>query len=157
MNIDPTTIIIPVVSILGSVLLSALGSFLYVRQARIDLVNEYEKRFNEKKWKTYLDFTTNVLKQLRLAATQDYDSESAADIELNSLTAELLLVGSDAVVIAYRQWRKFEQVNGQRDTETLNLLFRVVIEMRRDLGNSKTQVNLDHLLGMLVPNYQRSL
>ena len=157
MNIDPTTIIVPIVSILGSVLLSAIGSFLYVRQAKIDLVNEYEKRFNEKKWKTYLEFATNVVKQVNAASTPEHNLVSAADMELDSLTAELLLVGSDAVVISYRQWRQFEQVNGKRDTETLYALFDVVIEMRKDLGNSATKVNLEHLLGMLVPNYQRSL
>jgi len=32
-----------------------------------------------------------------------------------------------------------------------------VVEMRRDLGNPHPKVDLDVLLGMIVPNYQRAL
>jgi hypothetical protein len=164
MNSDPTTtinmttIIVSIMTIIGSVLLSVVGSFLYIRQAKIDLVNEYEKRFNEKKWKTYLDFTTVIVKFFKIAKTRDNVSlRERYELELDHLVADLLLVGSDSVIIAYRDWRTILYMEGYFEATSLRLLFDVVIEMRKDLGNNKTQVDFDQMLGMLVPHYQRGI
>ncbi|HEY5533834.1 MAG TPA: hypothetical protein VIL99_02680 [Ignavibacteria bacterium] len=157
MNINITTLVIPLLSIFGSVILSVLGSFLYLRQAKIDLKKEYEKRFNEKRWNTYNIFTENVIKVIKLLSEEHDNSINDLNLGFQKFVAEFLLVGSDAVVTSYKEWRVLSHVNGPRERETMEALFNVVIEMRKDLGNQYTKVKLQDLLGMIVPNYRRSL
>jgi hypothetical protein len=80
-------------SFLVALLTSVVASWAYWRQAKADLDKLYKSRFNEQKWKAYLDFI-----EMRSRVTSVMKPESA------EVKAALLLVASDEVIRAYNEY-----------------------------------------------------
>lgn len=116
------------------------------RKARIDLENEFQRRFNDKKWEVYTEF----MKFLQHYTDRDQsDSDNNSDNELVLLASQILLAGSDKTVKAFRLWRESAKVHGDGDETTKGKLFQLILEMRRDLGNRQTRLESDILWNVL--------
>ena len=141
-----------------SIFTAAFAYWGFWRQAKAELEKEYQKRFNEKKWNTYTEFTISLRKMLEKAQARESESLSfSIDESLMNLATELLLVGSDDVVKAFRNWRTLSTINGPTDVSTLNTLFSLINEMRKDPGIKTSDLFIEDMLGSLIPNYRRSL
>ncbi|MEP0803979.1 MAG: hypothetical protein HRF47_00700 [Chloroflexota bacterium] len=116
------------------------------RKARTDLENEFQRRFNDKKWEVYTKFM-KFLHRYTDKKRDDLDNNS--DSELILLASQILLAGSDKTVEAFRLWRESAKVHGDDDEITKEKLFKLIREMRRDLGNRQTRLESDILWNML--------
>jgi hypothetical protein len=104
-------------------------------------------RFNTKKWEVYTEF---IKLAPQTTGSELPDVQPSAELmAVNSLASQVVLAGSDKVVTAYRVWRETARVYGQGNQLTRVKLFNLVVEMRRDLGNKYTRLDMDDLLGSL--------
>ena len=105
-------------------LTSVFASWVYWRQAKADLDKLYKSRFNEQKWKAYLDFI-----EMQSRMTNVMKPESA------EVKAALLLVASDEVIRAYNE---YVSLSFQEDKleERHKKVAQMIAAMRKDLGYS---------------------
>jgi len=137
-----------VTAVLTALVTASITFIGYWRKARADLESEYSKRFNNKKWEIYTEFTRFLHKNI--GEEQDsYENSSLSDSDLINLVSQIMLVGSDKVISAYRNWRVSANVKGIGDVATKQKLFLLIVEMRRDLGNKSTKLDFDDLLESL--------
>lgn len=128
-------------SFLVAVLTSVLASWIYWRQAKADLDKLYESRFNEQKWKAYLDFI-----RMQSRVTNVMEPESA------ELKAALLLVASDEVVRAYNEYVSLSfQENGLEERH--EKVAQMIAAMRKDLGYS-SRISSKDLWAMFESIYE---
>ena len=125
----------------------------FCRQAKADLDKEYRSRFNTKKWEVYTEFTKLLYslltdKSVNLTEWEDQPSEI-------SIASQLVLIGSDEVVRAFRDWRETSIVYGKSNKETKEKLFILVAKMRNDLGIKYSKLEIDDLLGALEPGFTK--
>ena len=111
-------------SFLVALLTSVLASWAYWRQAKADLDKLYKSRFNEQKWKAYLDFI-----EMESRMTNVMKPESA------EVKAALLLVASYEVIRAYNE---YVSLSFQEDKleERHKKVAQMIAAMRKDLGYS---------------------
>jgi hypothetical protein len=138
------------VTILTGVLVALATAFFtsrfYVHQATTDLRHEYQRRFNEKKWNVYTGFASTVRDVLVSTKAGRLDRDQPKQIaRLYDFISELWLVGSDNVVRAVLIWR---QTSDPKDV--LVKLADILIEMRKDLGDTGTKIEPRDLLGTFV-------
>jgi hypothetical protein len=111
-------------SFLVALFTSLLASWVYWRQAKADLDKLYKSRFNEQKWKAYLDFI-----KMQSRAPNVMKPESA------EIKAALLLVASDEVI---RTYNEYVSLSFQEDKfeERHEKVAQMIAAMRKDLGYS---------------------
>jgi hypothetical protein len=136
-------VIIDLLTTAATALITAYITFwVNWKKARADLENEFQRRFNDKKWEVYTEFT----KFLRHYSNRNFgDSGNDSDDELGLLASQILLAGSDKVVRAFQLWRESARVHGNSDETAREKLFHLVLEMRKDLGNRQTRLESDVL------------
>ena len=158
---DYTTIIVSAITSIVVALLTALVTYKGIwTKSKADLENEYRKRFNEKRWAIYVKFTDWV----RLAVETYIDPNVTPQRLLRNLekdlviiASELVISSSDNVIKRFKHWRVLLNINGLWDQTTTHGMIELILEMRKDLGESTTSIGVDDILGSLVPNYQRIL
>jgi hypothetical protein len=143
-----------ILTIVGGLLVALATAFFtsrfYVHQATTDLRNEYQRRFNEKKWNAYTAFAStvkDVLVSTKAGRGQRDQSKQAG--QLMDFMSELWLVGSDDVIYAVLAWR---QSTDRDPTGKLSLekLAEMLIAMRKDLGDTSTKIVPRDLLGTFI-------
>lgn len=154
MNITETTIISIVTA--AATAITALGTAFvafwgYWRKARAELESELQRRFNEKKWEVYTEFT-KFLHRYMADSPNHFDGSMPATTadDLIPLSSQITLIGSDKVVEAHSLWRQAAKDLGPGEEATRQLLYKLVVEMRRDLGNQHTKLEYEELLKSLA-------
>ncbi len=140
-------IIVPVIVTIVSASLTFLG---FWRKAKAELEQEYLKRFNDKKWEIYTHFT-KMLQHLIVKDTQT----GSRDIETD-LVSQFVMIGSDDVLLAMREWRLAGSTFGNSADETRERLYILLIQMRNDLGIKHSKIGVDEILDVLVPGTQNN-
>ncbi len=121
---------------------------------------EYQKRFNERKWKAYMGFADTVRGVLEHMQAETLDEEMPSLTKrLFDFMGQLWIVGSDEVVDAVVRWRKVGQEHeaGSADPAVLVTLSDILIAMRRDLGNEETSLTARDLLSTFISDIDRAL
>ena len=78
------------------------------------------------------------------------DAQDSTDLTyVNSLASQIVIAGSDKVVTAFRIWRETARAYGLGNELTRVKFFSLIAEMRRDLGNKYTRLDMGDLLGAL--------
>ena len=117
------------------------------RRKKADLEREFQKRFNEKKWEVYTEFA----KLLQAPSLSTFEMDHRQEAE-TAIASQIVLIGSDEVVRAFRDWRESAAVHGKAQRVTSEKLFVLVANMRRDLGIKYSNLEVDDLLGVLNPS-----
>ena len=136
--------------VVAFVIALATGAFTFMgfwRQAKADLEQEYLKRFNDKKWGVYTEFA----KLLQAPSLNTFETDYRQEAE-TAIASQIVLIGSDEVVRAFRDWRESVAVHGKAQRVTNEKLFALVANMRRDLGIKYSNLEVDDLLGVLNPS-----
>jgi hypothetical protein len=141
--------------VLTAVITAGLTFLGFWRKAKADLEQEYLKRFNDKKWDVYTEFTKSLQEFLADKET-DFSDPVHRSSEETALASQLVLIGSDEVVKAFRAWRETSMVYGRSQKEAKDKLFMLVATMRNDLGIKYSKLEVDDLLGALEPGFVRS-
>jgi hypothetical protein len=139
-----------VVAIVAAIATGIVTSWLYWRQAKADLEKEYLKKFNEKKWVVYTEFTS-LLQDLLSDKETDFPELERHVSNETALASQIVLIGSDEVVKAFHAWRETSRVYGKTQKETREKLFILVATMRNDLGIKYSKLEINDLLGALEP------
>lgn len=134
-----------VIAIITAIATSVFASWEFWRRKKAELEQEYLKKFNEKKWEVYTDFT-KLLQDL-LADKLEMEQQPAEIL----LASQLVLIGSDDVVRAFRVWKETSMVYGKSQVETKEKLFMLVATMRNDLGIKYSKLEVEDLLAALEP------
>ena len=145
------------INIAGTLLVAAATSGLtflgFWRKAKADLEQEYLKKFNSKKWEVYTEFT-KLLQTFLADNSNDLSGWEQIPAEV-PLASQLVLIGSDEVVRAFRDWRETSMVYGKAQKETKEKLFMLVAKMRNDLGIKYSKLEIEDLLGALEPGFTK--
>ncbi len=170
-----------IIGAVSSLLVALVTYFLGVRQLRLqlqqqlrneielissrvraDLEREYQFRFNERKWSLYTEFSELIIGMLefsKLPQKNQHTVQKDAIKKLRGFVARLWIVGDDRVVSAYNSWRRTtspEADSGTDHLQSLDQLMQILIEMRKDLGNSTTEVTPRELLATIVNDIDKT-
>jgi hypothetical protein len=143
-----------IVAIVAALATSVFASWEFWRRKKAELEQEYLKKFNEKKWGVYTDFT-KLLQDFLADKSDNFHGWEQQPSEI-SLASQLVLIGSDEVVKSFRAWREASMVYGKSQKETKEKLFMLVATMRNDLGIKYSKLEVDDLLGALEPQVGKS-
>ena len=143
------------VSILGAFATSYFAFRFYAPRVKADLQKEFESRFNERKWETYIDFVDIMYEALESVKAGRIDRDMKKIVrKLNAFVTRLLIVGSDEVVEALSEWMRYSRGAGEEELsstpEGLVKLMAIVIKMRKDLGYESSKVRPKDLLATFV-------
>lgn len=142
------------ITILTAFATGIITSWVYWRNKKAELEQEYLKRFNEEKWEVYTEFT-KLLYNLLLDETVDFPGWGQLPAEV-VIASQLILIGSDDVVRAFRDWRETSMVYGKSQVETKQKLFLLIAIMRNDLGVKYSKLEVEDLLGALEPKFSKT-
>ena len=137
-------------SVLSAFATGAITFWGFWRKEKAELEKEYSSRFNSKKWEVYTEFT-KLVHEIMGDGPASLTHITGRPTE-GSLASQIVLIGSDKVVNAFRVWRETNLAYGQAHVITTEKLFELIAEMRRDLGNKYTRLSMDDLLGSLEPS-----
>lgn len=155
----PTVILIPLLllsSVVVPILVSYISNRTLLKKATQEVFSTFEKKFNENRWALYLEFVLLIEEMVSFSGTEKFTCEKY-EPRLSNIGAKMMLVSSDNVVKLYGDWRSINLVNGFFDFSSMSLLFELINQLRIDLGNTASQLDLDRLLRVIVPNYSRAL
>lgn len=125
-----------------AIILTGIG-WLYRHEKEKRL--QIEKQLSENKYNVYIKLLTvffDILKQVKKG--QKTNADGLVDKMLN-IKKELIIYGNDNVLRSFFHWEKSAETK-----ENLNALANLVIEVRKDMGNSKTQITASDFLKSLV-------
>lgn len=142
------SIVVPIVTAFATAVLAYFG---FWRKAKAELEQEYLKIFNNKKWEVYTEFT-KLLHNFSTGQLDDLPGQEQLSAEI-TIASQLVLIGSDEVVRAFRDWRKTSMIYGKSQKETKERLFTLVVKMRNDLGIKYSKLEIEDLLGALEPGF----
>ena len=144
-------IVVAFLTAVGTAVVTASVTFVgYWRKARADLESEFSRRFNNRKWEVYTEFTKLLYQNLAgIQRNFDVPFPNFNESDLISIASQIMLSGSDNVIHAFRLWRESVHVNGPGDDLSKQRLTSLVVEMRRDLGNKFTKLEMEDLSGVL--------
>jgi hypothetical protein len=156
----PESLIAIITAVVTAAATTLLAYTLIWPRAKADLEREYLSRYNEKKWSIYIEFVDYVKHLVEAGMSRDRTWMSGRPVlpeKLSGISANLLLIGSDSIVGLFRNWREVTAASGQLSKESLESISEIVLEMRKDLGNTSSELGLDEILGSVAPGFQRSI
>jgi hypothetical protein len=149
----------PWLTLLTGVVLALATAFFtsrfYVHQAKADLQKDLERRFNERRWEIYTAFSGILIDMIQASTDNRLNKDLPRLIrELQAFIGRLWLVGSDDVVEAVLDWRR-STADAASDTpmgstRSMMKLLKILVAMRRDLGDARTQLTARDILSWEV-------
>lgn len=127
------------------ILLLILGGIGWLYRHEKERRLQIEKQLSDRKYEVYIKLLTvffDILKQVKKG--QPTNALKLIDKMLD-IKKELIIFGNDNVLFAFFKWEKDSQTRGN-----LKALAELIIEVRRDMGNPKTEVTTQHFLKSLV-------
>lgn len=143
-----------VIAIVTAFATGCLTSWGFWRKAKAELEQEYLKRFNDKKWEVYTEFT-KLLHSLLTGKSTELTGLEQQLAEI-ALASQLVLIGSDEVVRAFHDWRETSIAYGKSHSASKEKIFYLVAKMRKDLGIKYSKLTVEDLLGALEPGFIKS-
>lgn len=148
---------ITIITQVGSIIIaSLLTHYLTLRKVRVELLQEYNKKFNQKRWEVYIEF----IEYVSFLIHNDTDHQNYDDIfkqqKLSGIEQKILLIGSNELIKALGEWKVVSRVNGGRSIEAVDSMTKVINLMRNDLGEPN-ELFKEQILNIIHPGYQRSM
>lgn len=148
--------------VLGPALLVVLGGIItWVIRSRIEESRAIQQELNEERRKTYSEILlpfisvfTSVVRKEGATKAVDQMMKNLSQIHKNRL--DLVLFGSDAVVRAHNDFWEYAyriEADGeidQRGREYMRLFGRILLEIRKDVGNRDTKLDEVDMLRWLI-------
>lgn len=111
-----------------------------------------ERQLSEKKYRAYIalvDIFFDVMKDMKESSTIDQKVVVRRMMDANK---ELMLFGSDEVVSTYQRWL----TSARNEKPVFAQFAQLIIAMRRDMGNHKTNMTPDDVLRSLITDYDKA-
>jgi hypothetical protein len=141
--------IISVLAALSPILLVIIGGIGWLYRHEKERREAVERQLSEHKYKTYitlLDLFFDVMKATKTGKTID---QNDLNDRMFNAGKDLIIYGSDDVVTAFQKW-----LGGTREGKvTLGQFGELVISVRQDMGNSKTNITSEDVLRQFIIDY----
>jgi len=151
-----------VIPLLVASFTTIITHYFSIKKIKIELTQEYKKKFNIARWDIYLEFV-NIVSVLvhndrNIEMKKFNDNRIIEDFSEKLLKIEqsILLMGSMQLVEEFGRWKTFNMVNGSSDPTTIESLTNVINSMRKELGEENS-LNRDQILDIIHPRWQGSL
>lgn len=154
-----TLIVIP---LLVAFFTAYITHYFTIKKIKIELSQEYKKKFNTARWDIYLEFVNIVSvlvhndRNIEMKKFNDKRIIEDYSVKLLKIEQSILLMGSIQLVDEFGRWKTYNHVNGSSDPTTIDSLTRVINFMRSDLGEEMT-LDRHQILNIIHPGWQRSL
>lgn len=146
--------------IIGPTLLVVLGGIVtWIIRSKIEESQAARTKLNEERRKTYGQILSPYIRTLVDLNNKEGIANALAEIksfDYRQTTFELALFGSDNVVRAYNALLQYGykaeagENTEQRGADYMRLLGRLLLEIRKDVGNKKTGLNEIDMLRWLI-------
>ena len=136
-------------NLIVSAVTAAITFWGFWRREKAELEKEFSSRFNSKKWDVYTEFIKLAPQLINGNANEENIPTEIYSVD--SLAAQIVLAGSDDVVTAFRIWREANETYEYGHEVIKEKLSRLIAQMRKDLGNKYTQLEVDDVIGALKP------
>ena len=154
-----TSLVLPIIV---AFIAAYVAHILSIRKAKYELYQEYNKKFNAKRWDVFLSFV-NLVSELityddninKGDVIETFKLENVSD-DLLGIEQSILILGSEELIKEFGKWKVYNHTNGSKDPTTLLSLTSVINIMRKDLGD-KNILSREQVLDILYPGWQRYL
>jgi hypothetical protein len=154
------------ISIITAGITAILAYFGFWRQAKAELMKEYQSRFNERKWNTYFKIiqSISIINEIKVLTLEEKffkttinapDPQKIEELKIKNgelgsqLWDEVLLTGSQDVIMAYMDWEIEQAGKSSVDDNVLDRQLKLLNCMRVDLGMEKSTLNVDKIYGRI--------
>jgi len=154
MNPIVTSIFIPIIV---AVITAFVTHYFTIRKAKLELTQEYNKKFNLRRWDVYMDFV-RIVSELIHADHESINTILGREVTENKLLEieqSILLLGSKELIIEFGKWKINNQMLGSHYPDTVLNITSIINQMRIDLGE-KNVLTREEVLDILHPGWQRS-
>lgn len=150
------------IAILGAGGFSGLGTWAI--RNRIEAIRAAQERLASDRRRLYADIVDPYVRIF--AASGDHQKleeikQQILSVEYRKTALEIVLIGSDEVVDSYNDlMQHFYRMGGstaQEPVEVLDLLGRLLVAIRRSLGNSATELDQWDMLRHMINDLEQSL
>ena len=121
----------------------------FVLQKKNDKIKNIESQLSDKKYKVYHDIFSTIFDLLK-------DSKKIKPIDNSELVERLIDIKKDMIIYApdevlrkFLQWQNFVGDNPS-DQGHFNIYLDLLVLIRKDMGNSKTEINKDDILRSIM-------
>ena len=112
-----------------------------------------ERQLSEKKYTAYtklLDIYFETMKATMMGKKSDKLIEKKSIGQMTDASKDIILYGSDDVVKTYLEWLDL----ARKEKPILRQFGQIVVSIRRDMGNQKTKITSDDVLGCFIKDYE---
>ncbi|GAB2984370.1 hypothetical protein GCM10027049_22660 [Mucilaginibacter puniceus] len=146
-----TIFIQAIIPILSGIIAYVTWLYQKEKEKRINVQNQ----LSEKKYLVYNEIFNLFFEIFQNTLNKKEHSAQELEERMLSIVKGLTIYASDAVLKKFSSWK----ANSKTETtpEQVKLSFKqfldVLIEIRKDMGNYKSKMNYDDILGMIILNY----
>ena len=126
---------------------------LVVKQINADQKRDISNKLYDKKWEMYSEFASKYDEFKCTLGNDEMNPQEFID-QLSPILHELLIVGSPEVLEAISLWHT--QYHTGKDERTNFYLMKIIMEMRKDLGEVEFGDTLQNM-EILFPGYRRHM
>jgi hypothetical protein len=143
--------LITVLAAVSPLLIVLLGGVGYLYRHERERREDAEKQVSERKHQAYLS-VLNIYFDLMKPENRGKPAPKHLADEMFDANKELMLFGSDGVVMSYLDW--FQEL--RRGTMHMERLGELVVAIRRDMGHPKTALRSEAVLRHLITDYDEA-
>lgn len=144
--------LVGVLAALSPILLAVLGAVGWSYRHERERRENAERQVSEHKYRAYIALLEIFFDEFK--ATKRNKATDAGDLfdRMADANKELMLYASDSVLSIYQRWLR-EAREGVMDMERFGEL---IVAIRRDMGNPKSQIGVDDVLRQFVTDYDQA-
>ncbi len=147
------------IKILAAPVLMIIGGIItWIIKTKIEELKAIQEKLQKQQLETYSEILDPIIRLFSIVSGDEKDNQAAIkkiqSFDYRKTAFDLNLFGSDNVVIAYSNFMqyiyKMESQKEKKPIEMLNYLGKVMLEIRKSLGNKKTKLNEIDMLRFLI-------
>ncbi|MBB3065172.1 hypothetical protein [Limibacillus halophilus] len=139
-----------ILSVLSPFLVAVIAFLGWLLRNTIEQKRELERKLSDKKYQTYEKLLGSLLSIThKFGKSQDKKIIEAVKFMYES-QKEILILAPDSVYLALLDFIRYDKKENDNENKQLENLSKLIIEIRKDMLYSKTQLNSSSILRMLV-------
>ncbi len=122
---------------------------IFILQQKNEKIRNIESQLSDKKYKVYNEVFSLYFNLLKDAKSISKTSETELVTNLIDIKKDIMIYAPDIVLNKFNEWNNFVGDN-PNNTKHINLFLELLLLIRKDMGNSKSKLNIDKLLRSIM-------
>lgn len=152
MQFDWNTIV-SVLAALSPILLAILGGVSWLYRHEKERREAVEIQLSEHKYKAYITLLGIFFDLMKKTKLGEIANQKDLNDRMFDANKDLILYGSDDVVIAYQKWLGSARKEELEPIQFLEQFGKIIISIRKDMGNPKTKITSEEVLRQFITDY----